>query len=298
MCRLIEVCGREVRIEGRFLRSARLEGDGYEFIDDPEALLAGLRSSGHPIDLFTFMQRLPETAPKYGYPMEWDNFAALAVSTFENWWTNQIDNKIRNMIRKAERKGVVVREAAFGGDLVRGISEIYNECPVRQGRRFPHYGKDLRTVFEEEATFPERSVFLGAYCDGRLIGFAKLVSDETGTQAGLMNILSMHAHRDKATTNALIAQAVRSCAERGIRYLVYSQFAYGKRERSGISDFKEHNGFRRIDVPRYFVPLTRKGAAALRLGLHRRLTDRLPEPVLASFRELRRVWYGRKAQAA
>jgi len=31
---------------------------------------------------------------------------------------------------------------------------------------------------------------------------------------------------DKAPTNALIAQAVRSCAERGFKYLLYSRFAY------------------------------------------------------------------------
>jgi hypothetical protein len=37
-----------------------------------------------------------------------------------------------------------------------------------------------------------------------------------------MHILSMIRHREKAPTNALIAQAVRSCAERGIPYLWYA----------------------------------------------------------------------------
>lgn len=288
--------GREIRIEGRFLRIARLEGDGYEFIDDAEGLLAALRRAGRKIDLFTFMQRLPETSPKYCFPMEWDNFAALPLSTFETWWTRQIDSKTRNMVRKAEKKGVIVRESPFDDVLVRGISNIYNECPIRQGRRFPHYGKDLGRVYEEEATFPGRSLFLGAYYCGELIGFAKLVSDETGTQAGLMNILSAIAHRDKAPTNALIAQAVRSCTERGIRYMVYSQFAYGRKVQSGIAEFKASNGFLRIDVPRYFVPLSLAGSAALRMGLHKRWTERLPEPVLAKLRDLRTLWYGRQRQ--
>lgn len=297
MTRLTKVCGREIRISGRLLRIAQLEGDGYEFLEDPEPVLCGLRKSEHRIDLFTFMQRLPETTPKHTYPMEWDNFAALPVSTFDCWWTKQVDNKTRNMARKAEKKGVDLREVAFDGALVNGIWEIYNETPVRQGRRFAHYGKDLDTVHREEATFLDRSVFIGAFLGEKLIGFVKLVADETGTQAGLMNILSMVAQRDKAPTNALIAQAVRSCAERGIRYLVYSQFAYGMKVQSSITDFKERNGFQRIDVPRYYVPLTYFGRVAFQLGLHHRFVDRLPEFIVGRLRELRNAWYNRKFQA-
>ena len=129
------------------------------------------------------------------------------------------------------------------------------------------------------------------FLDDTLIGFAKLVSDGEGRQAGLMQILSMVGHRDKAPTNALIAQAVRSCAQRDIKFLVYSQFAYGRKERDGLSDFKEHNGFQRIDLPRYYVPLTAVGRLALRLRLHRDVVDRVPEPVLAQFRKVRSRWH-------
>ena len=44
-----------------------------------------------------------------------------------------------------------------------------------------------------------------------------------------MQIVSMVGHQDKAPTNALIAQAVRSCAERGIPYLWYANMSYGKK---------------------------------------------------------------------
>lgn len=297
MTRLTKVCGREIRISGRLLRIAQLEGDGYEFLEDPEPVLCGLRKSEHRIDLFTFMQRLPETTPKHTYPMEWDNFAALPISTFDHWWMKQIGFKARNKAKQAEKKSVALREIPFNDALVKGIWEIYNETPVRQGRRFAHYGKDLDTVHREEATFLDRSVFIGAFLGEKLIGFVKLVADETGTQAGLMNILSMVAQRDKAPTNALIAQAVRSCAERGIRYLVYSQFAYGMKVQSSITDFKERNGFQRIDVPRYYVPLTYFGRVAFQLGLHHRFVDRLPEFIVGRLRELRNAWYNRKFQA-
>ena len=105
---------------------------------DPEAMLADIVKIRSGMDLFTFIQRLPATTPEYNYPMEWDNVAAIPVSTFEHWWTRQIDGKTRNMVRRSEKKGLVFREVAFDDALVRGIWEIYNECPVRQGRRQRH----------------------------------------------------------------------------------------------------------------------------------------------------------------
>ncbi len=285
---LTTICGKQVRIEGGLLRIARLEADSFQFLEDPGTMLEALRGCGTRADLFTFLQRLPETSPKYDYPMEWDNFAALRVSTFDHWWNEQIGFKARNKAKQAEKKGVVVSEAPFGDALVKGIWEVYNESPVRQGRPFAHYGKDLETVYREEATFLESSIFIGAFFDDRLIGFVKLVHDETRTQAGLMNIVSMIGHRDKAPTNALVAQAVKSCAERGISYLVYSKYTYGKKQQDGIIDFKERNAFERIDVPRYYAPLSSLGRVAFRLGLHRGLVDRVPEPLLVKFREIRK----------
>jgi hypothetical protein len=112
-----------------------------------------------------------------------------------------------------------------------------------------------------------------------------------------MHIVSLVSERDKAPTNALVAQAVRSCAERGVAHLVYSNFAYGNKKSDSLSDFKERNGFQRIDIPRYYVPLNPIGRAALRCELHRRLIDRVPESWMAKVRECRTAWYGRRLQA-
>jgi hypothetical protein len=266
-------------------------------LENPEAALKYLRETGIGIDLFTFMQKLPHTSPEYSYPIEWDNVAALPVSTFEHWWTRQIDGKTRNMVRRAEKKGVVVREVPFDEPLVMGIWEIYNECPMRQGRPFPHYGKDVETVGKISATFPDTSTFIGAFLGEKLIGFIKLTCDDARSQATIMHILAMVQHRDKAPTNALVSEAVRYCATQGIRYLVYSRFAYGKKQRDSLSDFKESNGFQRIDLPRYYVPLTRIGAVAFRLGLHHSFLDHVPEPILTRLRELRNAWYNRKLRS-
>jgi hypothetical protein len=291
----IKVFGKDVKVGGHLIQIAQLDGEIFTFPDDPEVVLDSLRKCGRRIDLFTFLQRLTETSPKYTFPMEWDNLAALPVSTFDNWWTQQIGSKVRNQARLAEKKGVVLREIPFDDALLRGICSIYNETPIRQGRRFPHYGMGLDRAREYAGTFLDRSIFIGAFLGERMIGFAKLVTDETRTQACAIHILSMLRHRDKAPTNALIAQAVRSCAERRISYLVYDKFSYGKKQRDSLSDFKERNGFQKFQIPRYYVPLTEIGRVALRLGMHNRpFVDYLPEPVMAKLRAFRAAWYNRK----
>jgi len=294
----MKLCGKDIRVHGRLIRIARLDGDKYESLDNPEVVLDGLRKCGTRIDLFTFMQLMPETSPKHSYAMEWDNLAVLSVSTFDHWWNHQIRGYPRNRARQAEKKGVTIQEVPFDDALVQGIWEVYNESSIRQGRPNAHYGKDIQTVRKEEATFLDRSIFIGAFLTEKLIGFVKLVTDENRTQANLMNIVSMMRHRNKAPTNALIAQSVRVCAERGIRYLVYQNFIYGNRKPDTLSNFKEVNGFQRVDLPRYYIPLTRTGRIALRLGLHHRFVDHLPEPMVTKLRELRSVWYNRKLKVA
>jgi hypothetical protein len=289
----MDVYGKEVRVRGSLVRVGYLDGEGFQFLKDPEAALGALRKSGRRIDLFTFIQRLSDPLPRYSYPMEWDNMAALRISSFDDW-IQRLRPRIRTMVRKTERDGVLVRELPLDDTLIRGIHAIYNETPVRQGRRFPHFGKDIETVRRMTATFLDQSIFIGAFFDGTLIGFIKLVTDEEGTQAGLMHILSMIRHRDKAPTNALIAQAVRSCASRRIPYLWYMKFSYGRREADSLAEFKRRNGFQKVALPRYYVPLTVAGRVALRLGLHRSMIDWVPGPVAVAYRRLRSQWYARR----
>jgi hypothetical protein len=290
---IVHAGGRDIRIDGRLLRIARLDGDNYRFLADPVPVISALRDNDDRLDLFTFMQRIQETKPLFPYTWEWDNCAALGITTFDDWWNRVLGFKGRNKAKQAEKKGAELREIPFDDELIEGIWRIYNESPVRQGKRFPHFGMNLNRVREYAGTFLDCSVFLGAFVASELIGFAKLTIDETCTQAGLMHIISMIKHRDKAPTNALIAQAVRACASRNIPYLVYSQFAYGNKQRDSLSDFKERNGFQRIDVPRYYVPLTPLGHLALRTGMHHNLLQRLPEPLIARLRSYRATWYSK-----
>jgi hypothetical protein len=187
-----------------------------------------------------------------------------------------------------------VREVALEEAFLRGVTSIYNECPVRQGKPFWHYGKNLETVRKMMRAFLDRTIFLGAFHRDVLIGFAQMVTNEDSSQAGLMQIVSMIQHRDKAPTNALIAQSVRSCADRRIPYLWYANFSYGKKQMDSLGDFKRHNGFEKVAVPRYYVPLTFAGRVGLRLGLQHGIAERIPESVASRYRKVRGFWYGRK----
>ena len=290
-------CENGVRIRGGVLRIARMEGEKYTFPENPEEQIEMLKKSAERVDIFTFLQKLPEVTPTFPYAVEMDNLAVLPVSTFENWWNNQIRSYPRNRARQAGKRGVVLREVPYGDELIRGICGIYNETPVRQGKRFPYYGMTYEKAREYAGTFLDRSVFVGAFVDETMIGFIKLSMDVSRTQACLVHILSMVQHKDKAPTNALIAEAVRSCAERKVPYLIYENFNYGKKEDS-LSHFKEVNGFQRVDIPRYYVPLTPLGRMALRMGFHHRIADRVPESVAEKLRDIRRAYYERRFRVA
>jgi hypothetical protein len=289
----MKLFNQNIVMQGKSVRIARLDGEKYTFPQDPEAAVEALRTCGTRVDLFTFLQGLPDTSIRYPYKHEIDNLAVLPVSTFENWWNNQIRSYPRNRARQAEKKGVVLREVPFGEELVRGICGIYNETPVRQGKRFPHYGMTLEGARQYAGTFLDRSIYVGAFVGDTMIGFIKLSMDESRTQACLVHILSMAQHKDKAPTNALIAEAVRTCAKQGVSYLIYEHFNYGNKADS-LTHFKEVNGFQRVDIPRYYVPLTARGRLALRMGLHHRIVDRIPESVAEKFRDLRRAWYAHR----
>ncbi|HWW00442.1 MAG TPA: hypothetical protein VNZ64_12150 [Candidatus Acidoferrum sp.] len=182
----------------------------------------------------------------------------------------QINDKTRNLVRKAQKNGVEIRRTDLTDEFVRGVVEIYNETPVRQGKPFKHFGKDFETIKRELSTFPDRSDFLGAFWNGELIGFVKVVWGRD--VASLMHILSKIGRRDKAPTNGLVGRAVEVCAERKIPALHYSVWSKG-----GLGDFKRHHGFIRHETPRYFVPLNLRGEVMLKLKLHRKLVDVIPE---------------------
>jgi hypothetical protein len=279
-----KVDGVEVALSGRWLKTARLANEWYEDVDNPTALMAGLKDAGYRADLLTFWQRLPHIEPRYNFHLEWDSIAALRVTTYQQWYKSQINNKTRNLIVKAQKKGVEVRPATFDDAFVQGMTAIFNETPIRQERAFLHYGKSADTVRREFSRFLHREDLFGAYIGDELIGFIFLAN--AGSFVYLGQIISFLKHRDKSPQNALIAKAVEYCAEKQIPHLVYALWPRGP-----LREFKRHNAFECVNVPRYYVPLTAKGALALRLGLHREVVEWLPENVVPVLKDLRAKFY-------
>ena len=276
--------GPRLSISSGLCRTVRLRSEWYDFVSDPELELKELREQRVRADLFTFLQRIPDLTPRYDYPCELNKAAVLPIESYDAWWKSQINDKTRNMVRKATKKGVVLRIVELDDSLLHGIKAIYDESPLRQGRPFKHFAKDLETLRRDHETFVERSEFIGAFHEDQLVGFVKLVFQ--GGWASMMQIISAIAHRDKAPTNALIAKAVERCAIKGVPLL-----QYGSWSRGGIGEFKAHHGFQCFNVPRYYVPLTVRGRACLKLGLHLEISDRLPESLFLKLLVVRSKLY-------
>ena len=275
-------------IEGKALRVAKLDPwfqqEWFEDIENPEMLIDALQKSRDCPDILTFWQRLPDTEPRYPYQMERDSIAALPIKSYAFWLEKQIDRKVRNKVRKAQKNGIVVKPATFDDQFVRGMTSIFNETPIRQGRQYLHYGKDFETIKREFSRFLFREEIFGAYLGEELVGFIMLA--DAGKYASLGQIISKIAYRDLAPTNALLAKAVERCAEKGVPYLVYALWL-----EDSLGDFKRSNGFKKFDLPRYFVPLTSKGKLALKLGLHRSWKAALPNRLKRPLKKLRKFWH-------
>jgi hypothetical protein len=276
-----EICGRTVIVTGKWIRTAQVKDEEVVEgvpVEDPESFITKLKKSELKADVFTFAQRPREITPKYDYHFEWDNWAAAPTTCFKDWWENRLPQESRKNVRRAAKRGVTVRVVPFTDDLVKGIQGIYNETPVRQGKRFWHFGKDLETLRRELATYLDRSEFIGAYWNEELIGFLKMVS--VNQIAVLFHIISMNEHYDKRPMNALIAKAVEFCEQKGISHFIYGQFIYGNKHQSSLLEFKRRNGFEQIKFPRYYVPLTLRGEVFVRLRLYRGIGGLVPEPIL------------------
>jgi hypothetical protein len=264
---------------GKWLKTAQLfDEELVEEADFPDVgrLISCLREIALPADVFTFARRVETSTPKYEFPFEWDNLAVAATTSFDNWW-NGLPQESRKNIRLATKRGVIVRTVAFDDSFVRQIKGIYDETPIRQGKQFWHYHKDLESVRVMNATYLDRSHFIGAFLGDKLIGFIKYIRvDRT---AVLIQIIAMDAHRDKRPIYALLRHTMELCQQQGLSVLTYGKFNYGINQHSSLTEFKRRNGFAEMRFPRYFVPLTPKGQLAVATGLHLGIRNLVPVPI-------------------
>src|SRR5262245_18069968 len=127
-----------VIVTGKVMRIASVKDEyflGSRLVqDDPEGFVRKLRGrlKAH---VFTFSQSLPDVEPRFPYAIDWDNVAAIRTHDFEAWWKS-LPQETRKNVRRAEKRGIVIRSVEPDDDFVRGVTEIYNERPIRQGKPF------------------------------------------------------------------------------------------------------------------------------------------------------------------
>jgi len=286
----VEIGGQIFRIDGGAVRIAELDDFWYEDLRDPVAVVDTLRKRRDlGVDLFTFWQRPPDVEPKFDFYHELDDVAILPISTFDDWMHKSINPRTRNLVRKGSKRGLKVEVTEYDDEFVRGMTKIFNEAEIRQGRKFWHYGKDFETVKRQFSAFIHREVLIRADVDDEVVGL--VMFGNAGRFALVQQFLSSMAHRDKAVNNALIAKTVEVCAQRGFEYLCYLYWGD-----DSLTTFKHRNGFERMSLPRYYVPLTLRGRLALRFGAHRGLVNMIPPRIKQALKQARGKWYAMRGQ--
>jgi hypothetical protein len=283
----VRIGGRTVVLTGRLLRIASVQSAEYVeggSVMDPEEVRRALAGIGRTADIFTFTQNVGDEEPRFPYYHEWDNAAAVSSADYDQWWKGLSEHSRRN-VRLASKRGVTVQVATLDDTFVKGIKGLYDETPVRTGRLFWHYGKDLETVRKDNGSFLDRSEFLGAFSGDKLIGFMKFVY--VGNSAHVMQFLLSQSHLDKKAGNALIAKAMQICHTKGMSHLIYCKFTYGAKRADSLAEFKRRNGFVEVRFPQYFVPLTTRGRIAVALRLHRGIRGMLPAATIQMLLDLR-----------
>lgn len=281
-----------VIVTGERIKIARVHDEEWieDEVLDPEAYIRVIQSNSHiaRADIFSFSQKIPCTTPRYAYPMELESAAVARVGNFNEWW-EALPQVSRKNVRRAKKRGVIIRRERFTDELIRGIAEIQNERPIRQGRHYPHYGKSFEQVKRDHSSFLDRCDFVAAHFEDKIIGFLKVVY--RGKVASILQLNSMVAHFDKRPSNALLAEAVELCSTHGIEYLTYARFNYGNKGDDTLREFKIRNGFEEMLVPRYYVPLTPWGNLSVRYKFYRGPLGLLPGCVIRAVVGTRMKWY-------
>ena len=280
--------GKKLIVGKGILKVARMKDEWYDDPGDARTIIEDLQNSAlHKPDIFTFWQRLPETEPLYPYRYEWEAISAVPLRDYSHWWHHQIRTDTRKKIKRPEKRGIVVRIMQLDDKFVEGVLDVFNETPIRRGRRFWHYGKDFATTKELLSRDIAISKFIGAYFEDKLVGFVKLVyAGRRFANPGL--IVSKLAFRTKYVNNVLIAKAVELCTADGIPYLTYTNWRTGDQ-----AEFLRRHGFEKTLVPRYWIPLTLKGALAVNLGLQRDIRSYLSDDLRVRLRNWRGALYQR-----
>jgi hypothetical protein len=280
----------EIIIRGKFLKYAYPINNGMVEIFDPKNVIEYFDNMKNiRVDYFQFMQKIPNSKAVFKYYFVYDNLAAIPIESYSQWWSKQINGKTRNMVRKSKKSGIEIKSVNFDKFFVENVHTIFNESPVRQGKKFWHFGKSIEVINRQLSVDSKSHTYLGAFYKNEMIGFAGIRRvDDIGF---LGQIISMIKHRDKAPNNALIDHSVLFCEKNNINYLIYDKFDYGKGGSDTLKRFKKDNGFQKYELPKYFLPITSFGKFVCDHKLHLNFTDFIPQPLYNMLRTIRKKIY-------
>jgi len=116
-------------------------------------------------------------------------------------------------------------------------------------------------------------MFIGAFVENRLVRFIQILYGDKITV--ISQILSLQEFWDKAVNNALLAKAVEFCSQNQMQWIMYGRMG----NHPSLDKFKQSNDFKKFLLARYFIPITRKGQVAVKLGLHNEAKDVLTQRI-------------------
>lgn len=262
----------DVRKNYHFLKIAY---DQLEYLYDifpKEDFLLGLRKKN--VDFFTFVER-SWCYTIYDCPYKsWvrDNIALSTFDSYKDWIKKVTKITPNNPANRAQKRGVMLKVSEPNETLAKGIAQIYNETPIRQGRKYPFYGMSYEGVYKS-FKFDPNTLYITATFGEEIIGFIRL---QLGDNLAMIDQgLSMEAHMDKGITRALMAKAVEISADNNQSFLMYGRIG----NHPSLDRFKRLNGFEKCEIRRFYIPISTRGKIAIKLGLHKELKDVMPNSV-------------------
>ena len=170
---------------------------------------------------------------------------------WEKVWNDVYGSKTRNMVRKAQKQGILCRMI----DPLEHISDII-ACTLsdshRHGRDFPaHYmdpelfEKDCR---QEQENFGEKYQAFGAFVEDKLVAY--IITFDMGAEIICNSLLDNITYRTYSPMNALWAYVTEHyCNEKHAQWLMY-----GFHDLESVNKFKESIGFMAVPVWQLFFP--------------------------------------------
>lgn len=137
---------------------------------------------------------------------------AIDLTSPETIWNN-ITSKNRNMIRKAEKNGIVIKHGK-GMDLLKQFVEIYN-ATMDHDEAAPYYYFELPFYESIDSDLRDNYEVFYAECEGKIVAMSIMIF--AGTQMHYHLSGSLFEYRNLAPSNLLLYQAALWGCEKGYR---------------------------------------------------------------------------------